>query len=626
MKELTTSSAENRFMFVLIVWIIQMFTGNGYSQQGQPPLAVDIIPGIDLPIADNANLQTTFYRSFEKRPGRYGRDDWQNLIDSVWGPGLPTAEKLMIFDNYWNKIDSSFACFQNIEINWDSLKSVYRPEIAAGVSKGRFAAILSHMNLLLHESHSLVYDNEVVNTYASPGIPLFVISGIGFTGFGAALTPLADSSLLVYNAINSHPFGLQRGDIILGYDRTPWKILYKQLIEWELPIAHGNWIGSSSSSFTHSLLRAAGRNWHLFDTIDIVKFSSGDTIHLPTSLMNGQYNPVYNTEQMDIAGVPKPVDPEIVSYGIVQGTNIGYIYVWGWYNDADVKFAQAVQNLLQTDGLIIDFRFNLGGNMFLSNPGLSLLFDSSYSTIDFGQRCSPGNHLMCPLNISGQYIITGNPPGYNKPIAVLTGQGAVSSGDQVALRLKYHRRARFFGKSTSTAFNSPAIGTLHPDFVFVYVPYDSYELNNPGVYLTHKEFTVDEDVWLTPAKVAQGRDDVVEAALDWINTLTGISAQSTEVPQQFGLSQNYPNPFNPVTKIRFDLAKSGSGMSGANGTLTKLVIFDILGREIATLVNKQLVPGTYEVDWNAGNQSSGVYFYRLISGDFVQTKKMLLNK
>lgn len=604
-------------MKFLLTAICIFVSSNLFSQINPQFSFHEDIPGINPPfIANNFDVQYSFSGSYKKKPGHHTRQDWQHAIDSVWGPGLPVKEKLEIFDQFWNTINSSFACFHHLSINWDSLRNVYRPEIAAGVSKGRFSAILSKLALLLSESHTVVYDN-VVAGIALRGYPLFTISGLGQTRFAAGTTPLPDSSLLVYSVINPHPLNLQRGDIILGYDRIPWKVLYKQLIEFELPVTFANWIGSSPSSFTHSLLRSAGRNYHLFDTIDIVKYNTGDTVHLSTLVMDGSGLILYNTEQMDIPGVPKPVNPEVVSYGIIQGTNIGYIYGWGWYYNAEAEFYNAVQNLMNTDGLIIDFRYNGGGNMHLSNQGLSLLFDSSHSTIDFGMRCSPKNFDMCPLNFPQYYVIPGSPPGYKKPIAVLTGQGAVSSGDQVALRFKYHRNARFFGKSTSTAFNSPETYSLAQNFTFRYATHDSYELSNPQEYLTHKEFEVDEEVWLTPDKVAQGRDDVVEAAVNWIQGAVGISSNNFEVPQNFILRQNYPNPFNPSTKIKFDLPKSD---------LVSLKIFDMLGREITTLVNKQLTEGSYEIDWNASDYPSGVYFYKLVTDNFAATKSMILKK
>jgi hypothetical protein len=108
--------------------------------------------------------------------------------------------------------------------------------------------------------------------------------------------------------------------------------------------------------------------------------------------------------------------------------------------------------------------------------------------------------------------------------------------------------------------------------------------------------------------------------------LLGINPISSEIPKQFNLYQNYPNPFNPTTKIKFDLPKSNLTLSEAKGLSVKLTVYDILGREAATLVNEQLKPGSYEVEWNASNDPSGVYFYKLISGSFSQTKKLVLIK
>jgi len=87
------------------------------------------------------------------------------------------------------------------------------------------------------------------------------------------------------------------------------------------------------------------------------------------------------------------------------------------------------------------------------------------------------------------------------------------------------------------------------------------------------------------------------------------------LPREYALSQNYPNPFNPTTKIQFTIV---------NQQLTIVKVFDVLGREVATLVNEVKEPGVYTVQWDASGVSSGVYFYRLKAGDFVQTKRMLL--
>ncbi|MBK8553354.1 MAG: T9SS type A sorting domain-containing protein [Ignavibacteria bacterium] len=102
-----------------------------------------------------------------------------------------------------------------------------------------------------------------------------------------------------------------------------------------------------------------------------------------------------------------------------------------------------------------------------------------------------------------------------------------------------------------------------------------------------------------------------------IRTNVGISVISSSVPEKFDLHNNYPNPFNPVTKIKFDIAKLQN---------VKITVYDNTGREADILVNENLQPGSYEVTFSGSNYSSGVYYYKMESQDFIQTKKMLLIK
>ena len=106
----------------------------------------------------------------------------------------------------------------------------------------------------------------------------------------------------------------------------------------------------------------------------------------------------------------------------------------------------------------------------------------------------------------------------------------------------------------------------------------------------------------------------------------GIKPISSSVPDKFKLYQNYPNPFNPTTIIRFQISNSENGkLKMENGVVT-LKVFDITGREIATLVKEKLQPGTYEVKFNGSGLASGIYFYTLSAGDFKETKKLVLLK
>jgi ligand-binding sensor domain-containing protein len=96
-----------------------------------------------------------------------------------------------------------------------------------------------------------------------------------------------------------------------------------------------------------------------------------------------------------------------------------------------------------------------------------------------------------------------------------------------------------------------------------------------------------------------------------------VKEKSNEIPKKFSLYQNYPNPFNPTTTIEFDIPER---------TNVKLTIYDILGREIETLIDKELEPGKYKINFTATNLPSGVYFYTLKTPKFTKTNKMLLIK
>ena len=101
----------------------------------------------------------------------------------------------------------------------------------------------------------------------------------------------------------------------------------------------------------------------------------------------------------------------------------------------------------------------------------------------------------------------------------------------------------------------------------------------------------------------------------------GIQQISSNVLNNFSLSQNYPNPFNPVTNIKFELPQSG---------LVTLKVFNMLGEEVAALVNQDMTAGTYKVDFDASNLATGAYFYKMTvtnsNGSFTDTKKMMLVK
>ncbi|HTR82738.1 MAG TPA: T9SS type A sorting domain-containing protein [Bacteroidota bacterium] len=100
-------------------------------------------------------------------------------------------------------------------------------------------------------------------------------------------------------------------------------------------------------------------------------------------------------------------------------------------------------------------------------------------------------------------------------------------------------------------------------------------------------------------------------------TVSVVREAKDALPVSFNLAQNFPNPFNPSTQIQFAVPRAGA---------VSLKVYDVLGREVATLVDQELAASSYSVTWNAGNAASGVYFYRLVAGSYSETKRMVLMK
>jgi len=111
-----------------------------------------------------------------------------------------------------------------------------------------------------------------------------------------------------------------------------------------------------------------------------------------------------------------------------------------------------------------------------------------------------------------------------------------------------------------------------------------------------------------------------------IGPITDIAEVNILLPAEFSLSQNYPNPFNPSTKIKFTIPQSPLLGGDGRGGLVTLKVYDILGTEIATLVNENKEAGNYSIDFNAAELPSGVYIYQLTTPGFTQARKMILTK
>ena len=402
----------------------------------------------------------------------------------------------------------------------------------------------------------------------------------------------------------------------MGYDGIPWKVLYKELLKREFPIALTLW-GSNDKSFTHSWLTGAGKNWNLFDTIDIKKYS-GDTVHLPTiPLINNRTSLKYS-EQLPVPGIPRDTLHWKMTWGVIINTNIGYVYVYSWFNDSvGINFYNALDSLIniyKVNGLILDFRANTGGFFERSNEGLGLLFKTDTPALGLAKRNDPLDHYSMSVSRTyGFYPDTNT--FFNGPIAILSSPFSISASDFLIKRLRSYSNVKVFGQTSSSAFASQKRLTMN-EFVINYAYLNGWSEEDPTDYLTHVEVPVDFEVSFTPDDVRRGDDTIVKAALEWIRDVTGIN-ENVENNLGFILYQNYPNPFNPTTTIDYAINSN---------QFVILKVYDILGNEISTLVNKEQHAGNYEITFNGGNLASGVYFYTIKAGSFYCVKKFVLLK
>jgi hypothetical protein len=323
--------------------------------------------------------------------------------------------------------------------------------------------------------------------------------------------------------------------------------------------------------------------------------------------------------------------------GLYTSTDLGLNWVGrGWHGDVI-----ALQGNYIFDGTSA---FNNSGNRpkgEQDKPGgiyvssdfgvtwqLKLLNYSAYCFIENGNNVYTGlwGRVYMTSNYGDNWTNIGTGLPYEPVVSMLMHNGYIFAGTQNNGIYRLNRSDSTWVQS-NTGLTDPSVNSLCSEGNMIFAGTNDYvyestdEGANWSVMLTgipnntkinsliadpYNVFasTSDKGVWKLPAAII----------------ITFLNNHNTELPINFSLYQNYPNPFNPSTKIKFNLPSSASNSS------VKLVIYDVLGREVITLINRQLNPGTYEIDWNASDYPSGVYFYKLTAGDFSSVKKMVLEK
>ena len=174
-----------------------------------------------------------------------------------------------------------------------------------------------------------------------------------------------------------------------------------------------------------------------------------------------------------------------------------------------------------------------------------------------------------------------------------------------------------FNQSTSIHFllsELPEINITDPSNVVIY--YRKFPGGEEFMPLTTSYDAVKNEI------IATGFVQLGQFVFASNDDLTTSVENKKRILNKFALYQNYPNPFNPTTKIKYSIPF----VETEHALFAQLKVYDILGREVTTLVNEEKQPGNYEVEFNASSLPSGIYFYRLTSGVFSNTKKFILLK
>ena len=235
---------------------------------------------------------------------------------------------------------------------------------------------------------------------------------------------------------------------------------------------------------------------------------------------------------------------------------------------------------------------------FIGQHSDSVFISPDYFNLDDVEGFNNNLKFFLTIFIAPQHSILDSNTNLSKEMFVM--QNAGSLGGSVFVGTSFWGVGKIFRNNWAQRIFDPSVQSIG----------EAFTLDNlvppSGIYWYLKTVT---NLWADPS-------------LKLKYDITTSTEEDNVTATDFTLHQNYPNPFNPSTKIKFTIPSVGTH----DRVSVQLIIYDVLGKEIAKLVNEEKPAGSYEVEFNGSNLSSGVYFYKLQAGSFVETKKMILMK
>jgi len=368
----------------------------------------------------------------------------------------------------------------------------------------------------------------------------------------------------------------------------------------------------------------------------------------PTLVKNGQINVTYNQEIMWGSGVGYDNRDPRTAVGFTANNHVIMIVADGRQTISEGVGLPELAQIMIDLGCIEAMNLDGGGSTQMAVGGQYVNTPSETRAVPTILTVTHKDSLKLPLVPQFEKVIdTGDPeaslfgsgwfasanPGYWGGTPAQLNQIGVGN-DYAEFRPLFPADAQYelYGwwvASSNRSKDTPFIiqHKYGKDTVRVDQTKDDAKWNLIGTY----NFSPDTSQKICISDAASTGTYIVADAIRFLSydPATSIDPEQIESPNYFSLQQNYPNPFNPVTTIKFSIPaltpslSLGERVSEGRVRVT-LKIYDVLGREIAILVNEEKAPGNYEVKWDASGFPSGIYFYRLAAGSFTETKKMVL--
>jgi carboxyl-terminal processing protease len=582
-------SSKNEFNNYLSIFFNKV--GGMQTPNSPPPIVTDDLKyNLKTDWFNNENFSITTTNFLLDIQDKFRpRDNY--YVQKNYGAGNPTFDndkqysnvnntteeiRLLSLFRYWNVINYFFPHKYLLDKNWNDVLKEIIPKIINCIDEKSYHNTILELAACTNDAHA----------FTTSGIIERYIRGYGFL-------PIKLKYINGYTVISGVGKGISNlmcGDVIKKLNGIPVNELRSNLKSIT--------IGSNPANYERNINTDLITFTDQSKPVELEIENARGTFNYSVPLMNST-NYLSSFDKNENAWTIKNIESK--KFGII---NMGLLQV--------SQLQTMFNELWDTDALIFDCRNYPNGTMLQL---ISYLFPAPIMVARFylPDITYPGTfYWSADFKIgSGNFTKT-----YNKKIYILFNEESQSQAEYTIMALEQHPNAVKIGSQTAGADGNVSIISL-PGGIIAY--YTGYGVFYPDYCQTQRIGIIPGiNVVPTIEGLRNEKDEVLEAAFNAFLNLTGIKDDKI-INAEFSLSQNYPNPFNPSTVIKYQLPVAG---------YVTLKVYDLLGREVATLADEYKPAGSYHSQFSILNSqfSSGVYFYRLKAGDKVQTRKLVLIK